>query len=242
MAESRSTFHFKGFSLEHGDPGLKIGTEACIFGAYLAKWAHGNMLEIGTGSGVLAAMVAQFHPHETIDTVEIFSEVADLAKKNFENLPFKQKINLINTDIKEFISEEGYDFIFSNPPFFVNHLSNSSKSKQMAMHSDELGPEDLLESIFRLAKPNSEFALIYPPDVMEEVVSRVSKVSIVNKLFCKERIEIIPNENGKVLREIALFSNRETKTINQKLVIKNTLNEYTPEFKELLRPYYLIFP
>lgn len=241
MAESRSTFHFKGFSLEHGDPGLKIGTEACIFGAYLAKWAHGNMLEIGTGSGVLAAMVAQFHSQETIDTVEIFPEVAQLARKNFEELPFKQNIYLIEGDIKDYKTETKYDFIFSNPPFFINHLSNSSKSKQTAMHSDELSPEQLLEAIFKYSKPDFDFAVLYPPDVMERILETRDKRRDL-KLFVKERIKIIPNENGKTLREIALFSTKETKTLNKKLVIKNTFNEYTPEFIELLQPYYIIFP
>lgn len=253
MAESRSTFHFKGFSLEHGDPGLKIGTEACIFGAYLAKWAHGNMLEIGTGSGVLAAMVAQFHSQETIDTVEIFPEVAQLARKNFEELPFKQNIYLIEGDIKDYKTETKYDFIFSNPPFFINHLSNSSKSKQTAMHSDELSPEQLLEAIFKHSKPDFDFAVLYPPDVMDEVVKSTScnpcgcnqfgcNHSDYQKISCKERIEIIPNENGKVLREIALFSTEQSETKHSKLVIKNTFNEYTPEFIELLQPYYIIFP
>ena len=271
MAESRSIFQFKGFSLEHGNPGLKIGTEACIFGAYLKKWATGNMLEIGTGCGILPAMIAQFHPEKRIDTIEIEPDVAKLARKNILQLPFAHQIQVIEGDVKSFDANKTYDFIFSNPPFFINHLSNSSKSKQAAMHSDELSPEQLLEAIFKHSRPNFEFAVIYPSEVMEALVRRVCSLSSMKEddpskliaershifsredkstlptaaqsnMYCKIRIEIIPNENGKVLREIALFSTEQSETKHSKLVIKNTLNEYTPEFIELLRPYYLIFP
>lgn len=241
MAENRSIFQFKEFQLAHGNPGLKIGTESCIFGAYLAKWAHGNMLEIGTGSGVLAAMVSQFHPNERIDTIEIIPEVAQLAKNNFDKIPFNHNINLIEGDIKDYNTDLRYDFIFSNPPFFINHLSNSSKSKQAAMHSDELSPEQLLEAIFKHSRPHFEFAVIYPSEVMEGILETRDKRRDLY-LYVKERIKIIPNENGKVLREIALFSTEQSETKHSKLVIKNTLNEYTPEFIKLLRPYYLIFP
>ncbi|MEY4384449.1 MAG: tRNA(1)(Val) ((37)-N(6))-methyltransferase [Bacteroidota bacterium] len=242
MAESRSTFHFKGFSMEHGNPGLKIGTEACIFGAYLASWAHGNMLEIGTGSGVLAAMIAQFHPESTIDAVEIFPEVADLAQKNFNQLPFSHHINLLKGDIKEIFTESTYDFIFSNPPFFVNHLSNSSKSKQTAMHSDDLTPEELMHHLNRFTHDQTEIALIYPPEVMEKVLRETRDKKQETRFYVKERIQIIPNEGGKVLREIICLSQEQKSERFFSLVVKNKQNEYTDDFKELLRPYYLIFP
>ncbi len=250
MAESRSIFHFKGFSLEHGNPGLKIGTEACIFGAYLAKWAHGKMLEVGTGSGVLTAMVAESHPNNLIETIEIEKEVAQLAQHNFDQLPFKHQIHLIKEDFKKFNSNSNFDFIFSNPPFFVNHLANSSKSKQTAMHSDELSPEELLLNILRFAHDKTEIALIYPEEVMRKILFEVlgmrdegiGKSEVVKRFFVKERVQIIPREGGKVLREIVLISQEQKSECFFSLIVKNKQNEYTEEFKELLRPYYLIFP
>lgn len=245
MAESRSIFQFKGFALEHGDPGLKIGTEACIFGAYLSQWAHGKMLEIGTGSGVLTAMIAQLHPFEPIITTEIIPEVADLAQKNFNNLPFHHQIQVKHTDFKTFHSDQKFDFVFSNPPFFINHLSNSSKSKQTAMHSDELSPEELISNIMRFVNKGTEIALIYPVEVMEKIlieVRRKEEEGRNKRFYVKERIQIIPKEGGKVLREIVLMSQEEKSESFFRLIVKNKQNEYTEEFKELLRPYYLIFP
>lgn len=238
MAENRSIFQFKEFQLAHGDPGLKIGTESCIFGAYLQQWAKGTMLEIGTGCGILPAMIAQFHPDKAIDTIEIEPEVAQLAKENISQLPFAHQIQVIEGDVKSFDANKTYDFIFSNPPFFVNHLSNSSKTKHTAMHSDELSPEDLLDAICKHAHEKTEIALIYPEEVMRKIVLEGRWMMF----FVRERIQIIPREGGKVLREMVLLSQEEKSERFFKLVVKNKQNEYTEEFKELLRPYYLIFP
>lgn len=237
MAESRSVFQFKKFQLEHGAPGLKIGTEACIFGAYLSQWAHGKMLEIGTGCGVLPAMVAQFHPTNKIDTLEIEPEVAALAKENFLQLPFPHKINLQNIDCKEFHAEMAYDFIFSNPPFFVNHLPNSSKTKQTAMHSETLSPNDLVELLPKFTHKNSEIALIYPPNIMQEVKNKLK----TSGYGVKQQIDIIPVEGGKVLREIVLFSKQQKSECFFSLLVKKKDQSYSLAFQELLRPYYLLF-
>ncbi|MEY2793919.1 MAG: tRNA(1)(Val) ((37)-N(6))-methyltransferase [Bacteroidota bacterium] len=238
MAESRSIFQFKGFQLEHGNPGLKIGTEACIFGAYLQQWAEGNMLEIGTGSGVLTAMVAQFHPEKSIDTIEISQEVADLARYNFDNLPFEHHIHLHSTDFKNFHSANSYDFIFSNPPFFVNHLANTSKTKHTAMHSDGLLPHELMSHLMHFVHIKTKIALIYPPAIIKNILEdRLEKI-----FFVEKRIQIIPKEGGKVLREIVLLNQEEKSESFFSLIVKNKNNEYTQEFKDLLRPYYLIFP
>jgi len=252
MAENRSIFQFKGFQLAHGNPGLKIGTESCIFGAYLQQWAKGNMLEIGTGCGILPAMIAQFHPDKPIDTIEIEPEVAQLAKENMEQLPFAHQIQVIEGDVKSFDAYKTYDFIFSNPPFFVNHLSNSSKTKHTAMHSDELSPENLLDAICKHAHEKTEIALIYPQEVMGKIVLEglgmreeglgMRDEGCERRFYVRERIHIIPREGGKVLREMILLSQEKKSERFFKLVVKNKNNEYTEDFKELLRPYYLIFP
>ncbi len=238
MAESRSIFQFKEFQLAHGAPGLKIGTEACIFGAYLARWANGNMLEIGTGCGILPAMVAQFHPNKVIDTLEIESEVANLAKTNFKQLPFSHQINIFEIDCKNFKAKHSYDFIFSNPPFFVNHLANSSKTKQTAMHSEALSPKDLADLLPTFTHENSEIALIYPPDIMKEMKNWLG----IAGFGVKQQIDIIPVEGGKVLRQIVLFSKQQKSEGFFSLLVKNKDQTYTKAFQELLRPYYLIFP
>lgn len=238
MAESRSIFQFKGFQLAHGAPGLKIGTEACIFGAYLAQWAFGIVLEIGTGCGLLPAMIAQFHPNLAIDALEIEPEVANLAQTNLQQLPFPHQIRIFEIDCKKFKAKAAYDFLFSNPPFFVNHLSNSSKTKQTAMHSDALSPKELANLLPSLTHENSEIALIYPPNIMQDM----KKWLALHGFGVKQQIDIVPVVGGKVLRQIVLFSKQQKSECFFSLLIKNKDQTYTKAFQELLRPYYLIFP
>ena len=137
--------------------------------------------------------------------LEIEPSVAQLAQSNFEQLPFPHLINLNTINCKSFFPNKSYDFLFSNPPFFVNHLPNSSQSKQIAMHSENLSPQDLSEILIRLSHDKSEIALIYPPHIMDEI----SKLLGVHGFQPNEKIQVIPNEGGKVLRTIALFSKQQ---------------------------------
>jgi tRNA1Val (adenine37-N6)-methyltransferase len=92
MAESRSIFQFKQFQLAHGSPGLKITTEACLFGAWAQQFASRKVLDIGTGCGLLASMIAQENPSCTITGLEIQADVGVLARENVLNLPYSIEI------------------------------------------------------------------------------------------------------------------------------------------------------
>lgn len=237
MGGSRSVFTFKQFSLAHGDPGLKISTEACILGAWAQRFAHGKILDIGTGCGLLASMIAQTNPEASIDAVEIYQQVATLALENVKNSPFKNQIQVIHSDIRTFSSNNGYDFIISNPPFFSNHLPTSLEDKQIAIHDDELHFEDLVGSIKNHLKPGGKFAVIYPKEAMDKFEKELGK----SGLFVHQFLQIYPSPKSKLLRVICLGStNKENKTI-ENLYIKDEKNEYTETFKLLLYPYYLIF-
>jgi tRNA1Val (adenine37-N6)-methyltransferase len=168
MAENRSIFEFKQFSLSHGNPGLKISTEACLFGAWASLKAHGNCLDIGTGCGLLASMLAQANPSCNVKALEIHPGVANVAAKNFNNSPFKERLQAIEANVLTFNSVEKFDFICTNPPFFTNHLAASDEAKHMAIHADHLSPADLAASLDRLLSKEGEFAVLYPADVLAQ--------------------------------------------------------------------------
>lgn len=237
MGENRSVFTFKQFSLAHGNPGLKISTEACALGAWAHSFANGKILDIGTGCGLLACMLAQSNPNVQIDAVEIHPEVASLAIENIKNSPFKNQIQVMHGDIRSISTEDHYDFIISNPPFFFNHLPANLEDKQLAIHGDELSFVDLIMTIKKLLKPKGKFAVIYPKEVMDKFEKQMGK----NGLFIHKLIHIFPNANSKLLRVICLGSTEKQDTAHENLYIKDENNEYTEAFKLLLKPYYLIF-
>ena len=237
MGGSRSVFTFKQFSLAHGNPGLKISTEACILGAWAHSFAHGKILDIGTGCGLLACMLAQSNPDANIDAIEIHQEVATLALDNINNSPFNNQIQVINSDIRALSTNNSYDFIISNPPFFSNHLPATLQDKQIAIHDDELNFVDLIASIKKLLKPGGKFAVIYPKEVMDKFENEMGKTG----LYVHQFLSIFPNPKSKLLRVICLGSTNKEEIAIENLYIKDEKNEYTEAFKLLLNPYYLIF-
>jgi len=237
MGGSRSVFTFKQFSLAHGNPGLKISTEACILGAWAHSFAHGKILDIGTGCGLIPCMLAQSNPDVNIDAIEIHQEVATLALDNIKNSPFKNQIQVINSDIRALSTNNSYDFIISNPPFFSNHLPATLQDKQIAIHDDELNFMDLIASIKKLLKPGGKFAVIYPKEVMDKFENEMGK----NGLYVHQFLSIFPNPKSKLLRVICLGSTNKQEVAIENLYIKDEKNEYTEAFKLLLNPYYLIF-
>ncbi|MEY3630804.1 MAG: tRNA(1)(Val) ((37)-N(6))-methyltransferase [Bacteroidota bacterium] len=238
MAESRSIFEFKQFSLHHGNPGLKISTEACLFGAWASLRARGKCLDIGTGCGLLASMMAQAQPSSTAIALEIHPEVAKVASENFNNSPFKERLKVIQTDVSEYNPAEKFDFICSNPPFFTNHLASSDEAKHMAIHADYLSPADLAASIERLLTKEGEFAVLYPADVLALFEQSLN----ANGLFLHEKVTIYSNPSSPVLRVMASGSRVKNTITESRINIKTEQGEYSPEFIELLRPYYIIFP
>jgi tRNA1Val (adenine37-N6)-methyltransferase len=238
MAENRSIFKFKQFSLSHGNPGLKISTEACLFGAWASLKARGNCLDIGTGCGLLASMLAQANPSCVVQALEIHPEVAHIASENFHNSPFKVRLQSIEANVITFNTDEKFDFICSNPPFFTNHLPASDEAKHLAIHADHLSPTDLAASIDRLLTKEGEFAVLYPADVLAQFEQSLQ----AKGLFIHEKVSIHSNPTSPLLRVMASGS-RENKPIKQdRINIKTELGEYSPKFIELLRPYYIIFP
>jgi tRNA1Val (adenine37-N6)-methyltransferase len=237
MGGSRSVFTFKQFSLAHGNPGLKISTEACILGAWAHSFAHGKILDIGTGCGLIPCMLAQSNPDVNIDAIEIHQEVATLALDNIKNSPFKNQIQVINSDIRALSTNNSYDFIISNPPFFSNHLPATLQDKQIAIHDDELNFVDLIASIKKLLKPGGKFAVIYPKEVMDKFENEMDK----NGFFVHQLLHVFPTPHSKLLRVICLGSTEKQDKALEKFYIKDENNEYTEAFKLLLNPYYLIF-
>ncbi|MFL0206737.1 methyltransferase [Aquirufa sp. 2-AUSEE-184A6] len=238
MAENRSTFEFKQFSLDHGNPGLKISTEACLFGAWASLHAGGLCLDIGTGCGLLASMMAQANTECSVKALEIHPEVAILASENFEQNPFKDRLQVIQSDISAYHSEVKFDFICSNPPFFTNHLPATDPARHMAIHADHLSPADLANSIDRLLAAEGEFAVLYPADVLALFEQSLENLG----LYINEKVNVLSKPDSPVLRVMARGSRKEELNEEHSLPIKTEQGDYSTEFIELLRPYYIIFP
>ena len=143
-----STFQFKHFSIKQADSAMKVGTDAMLLGAMVGSSDPSEILDVGAGTGVIALMMAQRFDQARVDAVEIDNAAFEEAKGNITASVFKDRMSIFYCDFLEFNTTKKYDLIVSNPPYFMNSLKNSDRSKTLARHADDLSAHQFLTKSF----------------------------------------------------------------------------------------------
>lgn len=229
-------FAFKQFTIHQDQTAMKVTTDACILGAYTNAREAKNILDIGTGTGLLALMLAQKY-NTKIDAVELEENAYNQAVFNVNESIFKDKITVYHTSIQEFVTIHLYDLIISNPPFFQNHLKSETLARNNSIHTDSLSFKDLLHSILRLLSLNGIFVVLLP--AYESSV--FEQLSISTGLYPQKKLTIRHRKDTKILRIITTFGRTNKEIISKELSINNPDESYSPDFQALLKDYYLIF-
>jgi len=239
-------FQFKQFTVQQDRCAMKVTTDGCLFGAWVAKESgesnenlqSKNVLDIGTGTGLLSLMFAQQHFKSTIDAIEIDKEAYEQAKENSSSSPWADKINVIHGDIMEFQPSQQYDVIISNPPFYENELKSGNSKKNMAHHDNALLIDDLLAIIKQNLKPKGRFYLLLPYKRNNEIDSCIAKnnLTIVQKVLVKQSTQ---HNYFRILLSGKHTENEKEDFITTEITIRNKEEKYKPEFIHLLKDYYL---
>lgn len=218
---------------------MKVCTDACLFGAWLAAKVVNQKvqkaLDIGTGTGVLTLLLAQ-KTNAQITAVELDEQAALQATENFNASPWRERLLVENTSIQQFSSKEKYDLIFSNPPFFKNSLQSKNNLKNMAKHATGLPLTTLANKVDELLTSEGKFGLLLP---CQEFDNFRAIAAIVN-LHPEQIAYVQQTPAHPYFRTMGIFTREPSPAItNETIVIKNGTNEYTYEFKELLKDFYL---
>jgi tRNA1Val (adenine37-N6)-methyltransferase len=223
---------------------MKVCTDACLFGAMAANYKLQtsnpkqpiiNCLDIGAGTGLLSLMFAQKNLFAKIDAVEIEDAAASQARSNFDHSPWKERLRLVHTDIKQYDPEIKYDFIFSNPPFFENDLLSMDPGKNRAKHDSSLSLHPLLESMSRLLKEEGEFVVLLPYHRLEVFEALAAGFHF----HPNRRIAIKQIAGMDYFRVILFYSKKKSDRITGELTIKGSGGNYSAGFIALLQDYYL---
>ena len=233
---AKTYFAFKQFIIHQDQTAMKVTTDACILGAYTDVQGVKNILDIGTGTGLLALMLSQ-RSEAKIDAIEIDESAYNQVVINIKDSIFKEKITVYNSSIQDFESFCLYDLIISNPPFFQNHLKSEIISRNNSLHTDTLTFEDLLSSVLRLLSYNGKFVVLLP--AYESSV--FEKLSILKEFYPQKKLIVRHRKGSKILRIITTFGRIKKEIINEELIIKKPDESYTSDFQALLKDYYLIF-
>ena len=231
-------FQFKQFRVEQDRTALKVGTDACILGAWAKKKAAARILDIGTGTGLLALMLAQQHPQAIIDALEPEPQAAQQAQENFNSSPWNAYLHLNAIPVQEFHPYYQYELIVCNPPFYPKHLKTADKRRNMALHQDMLSFADLAGACSRLLAHDGLCYILLPPRQSDEFAAQALKEG----LFLQQSLLIQDRPHLAVHRVVNCFAKSAAPAVEtRQLIIRNEAGDYSPAYQALLKEYYLIF-
>ena len=241
---------------------MKVCTDACLFGAWVSQKSMVqnaiNIVDIGTGTGLLSLMVAQVTETSkaSITAIEIEAQAAAEANSNFNISKWSDRLKLVNDSIQNFtasISKDDlvinelnnnkqlFDIVISNPPFYEGDLKSPDPNKNKAAHSTELPWNILVENVTSLLNNNGSFFVLVPT----LRAYTMQKLAETHQLQLEEEVLVYNDAKHLPFRSFLHFTkvkpviDKEISVLRNKIVIKNADNTYSTEFTELLKDYYL---
>ncbi len=232
-------FHFKEFSIRQDHSAMKVSTDGVIFGSWIKVRKDSTILDIGTGTGLLALMMAQKNQSICIHGVEINSGAYEDALFNVERSIFTDQITLHHNSIQEFAEKNSirFDQIVSNPPYFNAGMSSENSSRAMARHHEKLNFEELFSVVSRLLVKEGLFSVIFPKEQKTDIVDLANKFDLNIYRSCNVRANQYSSK-GRIMLE---FLNGHCSLEEEKelQIYNNGSSDYTEEFVELTKSYYL---
>ena len=235
-----SIFRFKQFEVDQTSCAMKINTDGVLLGALAGANHPETILDVGTGKGVIALMMAQRFPNAKIDALEIDPLCADTAGKNFKNSSFSDCLTIYKASFQNFLDanpEKRYDLIISNPPFFIDSLKPTDPEMERAKHTDKSFFAELAHYVSMHLSSNGTFWVILPhttADLLKDIMQGTN-VGLANTTTIHSFIDSDPH------RELLAFNKRGSYENFEKFVIYHTKKEYSSQYKKAMRSFLTIF-
>jgi tRNA1Val (adenine37-N6)-methyltransferase len=247
LEEKKSTgqsFTFKQFRIDQDQCTMKVGTDGVLLGAWADVSNTNLLLDIGTGTGVIAIMLAQRTMNTEgvkVHAVEIDPFAAFQAKENMENSPFFERLGSVNDSIQSFAKSVSlqYDLIVSNPPFFTGGTFSSNQDKTNVRHTVKLPHGDLLQATRTLLAKEGKFCVILP--LLEGL--RFIDIARTYGFYCTKKTEVYTLSDKAIERLLLQFELTDKEILVDSLIMLNSQkrNDYTDAYKELTKDFYTIF-
>lgn len=236
---SNSYFQFKQFTIQQEGCAMKVGTDGVLLGAWTDCQSAHRILDIGTGTGLIALMLAQ-RSEATIIGIEINECAVEQAKKNIQKSPWSSRIDIQHISFQDYLQQTtpSFDLIVSNPPYFDKSLKSPSKERSIARHTDTLTFEEILEGCKALLNENGRLCLILPFQEGKKLLSK----AIIDRWYCVRETSVIPREGTAPKRLLISLSLQEGSCKYSELMIEtDKRHAYSAAYIELTKDYYLKF-
>jgi tRNA1Val (adenine37-N6)-methyltransferase len=231
-------FRFKQFTIRQELCAMKVGTDGVLLGAWAETSDASAILDIGTGTGLVAIMLAQ-RANATIDAIDIDKDACIQASENISSSPWKDKITVHHSSLQQYAvdAQKTYDLIVTNPPYFGNSLKTPDEQRNLARHNDSLSITDILQGVNKLLSPQGRFIIILPYIEAQLFIVEAS----MYHLYCNRKLVIKTLPTKKPVRIIMEFGKTREKLVEDMLSIHGSSTEYTEEYINLTKDYYLNF-
>jgi len=233
-------FQFKQFRIVQERSAMKVGMDGVLLGAWVDVSKAERILDIGTGTGLIALMMAQKSSDALIDAIEVDLEAFQEACLNIKQSNWSERIHPELCSFQEFSVRTSckYDLIVSNPPFFTNGIKAPLENRAQARHADALPLDVLISGATGLLGRNGKIALVLPVESLPEV----EKLAVSNNLYVSRLCQVKPNPQKPEFRVLVELTNNECETLEETLMIEfEKHHDYTPEYKKLTKDFYLKF-
>lgn len=229
-------FHFKKFSVRHDRSGMKVGTDGALLGAWTDVRQATQLLDIGTGTGVIALMLAQRASESvTIDAVEIDDQAYADAQENIAASPWHDRINLHHASIQSFHTTTKFDLIVTNPPYFQKSYKPPTTQRETARHTEQLTYDEILNTTEKLLTPNGRLTLILP--YTEGL--QFSELADHKGLHCTRKWIFRTRASKPVERFLLEFRWDKRNLDEGEILLYSTGEEWSAGYKALMREFYL---
>ncbi len=235
---SKEPFRFKQFSVAQDRCAMKVGTDGVLLGAWVRIDDQvDSVLDIGTGTGLIALQMAQRSESATIDALEIEPGAFEQAVENFENSPWSDRLFCYHASLQEFQVEidERYDLVLCNPPFYNNSYPANHKERNLARHNPGLDFEALLEGVSALLSSEGTCAFVVPFDREETFLQLGEK----QKLYPFRIMHVRGNPSTPLKRSLIQMSRSKGISEISELTIETSRHVYTEDYASLVKDFYL---
>lgn len=216
---------------------MKVGTDGAVLGAWADVERAKRILDIGTGTGILALMTAQRTPEAVIDAVEMDEQTAAQASENVASSPWTDRIRVHCMDARRLRASELYDLVICNPPYYPGEMSTTDASSAIAKHSAELNLQELLAIVDGLLADDGRFAVIVPANRERDLCDSSEGTG----LFVARRAPLFYLENRACKRVLLEFVRQRTTMVQEQVTVEHAPGTYTEQYRALLEPFMLHF-
>ncbi len=233
---------FRHFTVRDDRCAMKVGNDGLLLGAWAGRDNPKRILDIGTGSGLVALMMAQRFPEATVTAVELEPSAAAQARENVCDSPFRDRIELVESDFMAWSrnQRESWDCVVCNPPFFRDKPKSPQPARNLARHDDSLPIEGLFAALHAIAHPTTRFSVVWPTERLDDLNAAAQSAG----WFASRRLKVHGTPQHACERQLIEWQKTPPKTcsdsvlyVEESAFVPGSVPERTKEFKELLAPF-----